>query len=129
MDKEKKSENQKLYEVIDENIVKLAKAIELYSDGHHDSCNNNFDSNDEYNGACEECKLQPLCEYRGAENVNLALYLIDEGYGNVKQAVKEFAEELKEYFNKIGYFQGYPAPALCYETDELIRKRFGKDKE
>ena len=92
MDKEKETENQNPYEGIDENIVKLTKVIEFCADYSNDFCK----ADSEYNEACKDCKLQPLCERRGSESVNLALHLIDEGYGNVAQAVKEFLKKVEE---------------------------------
>lgn len=80
-------ENQNPYEGIDEKLVKFTKAIEFYDDfGKHLLCTEN----------CKECNLQPLCEYRGEQNVNLALHLMDAGYGNVKQAIKEFIKRVND---------------------------------
>jgi len=91
-------ENKNLYEGIDEKLVKFAKAIEFYGDyGNHELCTEN----------CSSCNFHPLCEYRGSENVNLALYLMDEGYGNVKQAVKEFAEKFEEMICKYSTYDGW----------------------
>lgn len=84
MDKKKEInnvENQNPYEGIDENIVKFVKAIEFYDDyGSHMLCTEN----------CKECKFHPLCEYRGEINVNLALHLIDAGYGHIPTALNEY---------------------------------------
>ena len=72
------NESKSLYEGIDENVVKFTKAIEFYDDyGEHEICKENQSD-------CKACKLYQLCSHRGALNVNLALHLIDAGYGKIK---------------------------------------------
>lgn len=47
------------------------------------------------------------------------------GYGNVEQAVREFAEELK---TKVYFYEEVDGEDVCDDIDELIRKRFGEAK-
>ncbi len=51
------------------------------------------------------------------------------GYGNVKQAVKEFAEQLKEELWKLdGSWQEYDGEELCETVDNLITELYGADE-
>ncbi len=54
----------------------------------------------------------------------LALYLQSKGYGNVKQAVKEFAEKLKELFRTKHI--AVIANVVCNRTDELFKDLYGE---
>lgn len=120
MDKEKEInniENQNPYNGIDEKIVEFVKAIEFYDDyDSHRLCIKN----------CEKCKFHPLCEYRGEINVNLALHLLDAGYGDIKQAVKEFAEKLKLKL-KLGAYDWQYANVDSKTIDSLIEEIYGKE--
>lgn len=59
----------------------------------------------------------------------IASYLVNAGYGNVKQAVKEFAEQLKEELWKFdGSWQEYDGEELCVTVDNLITELYGVDK-
>lgn len=102
-----------LYEGIDENVVKLTKAIEYFSDFDNELCKASEDEE-----ACDGCKFKNLCDARGEENVNLALHLIQDGYGDTEQAVKEFAEKLKEKF-------AYDVER-CKTVDDLIKETYGE---
>lgn len=147
MCKEKEIDNksQNPYEGIDEKLVRFVKAIEFYGDyGSHLLCTEN----------CKECKFQPLCEYRGSMNVNLALHLMGAGYGNIKQNVKEFSENIvkpiidelvKLLFNdnesncKVDCEKGSDIPcgsSICIEEnkqywknkiDDLIEEHYGRN--
>lgn len=121
MDKEKEIndiENQNPYEGIDEKLVKFVKDIEFYDDyGKHPFlCTDN----------CRECNLQPLCEYRGEQNVNLALHLMDAGYGNVKQAVKAALESLKRSFGRRKFKR--EVRLIIEETIDEHIKLYGADE-
>lgn len=61
----------------------------------------------------------------------LAEQVINAGYGNVKQAVKGFAEELKRRL-KLGIYGAYIwkyAEVDCEIIDNLVKKFNGEDKE
>lgn len=70
---------------------------------------------------CGKCK--PLYK-EGCYDYNLAKYLVNAGYGNVKQAVKEFAEKLKASF----YNLEYSAIAIDNKIDDLITELYGADE-
>lgn len=55
----------------------------------------------------------------------LAQRLINAGYGNVKQAVREFAEELKASF----YNMDYSAIAIDNKIDNLITELYRAEEE
>lgn len=57
-------------------------------------------------------------------NSSIAKVLINKGYGNVKQAVKEFAEKLKEKMELNGY------RSLLHNRiiDNLITELYGADE-
>lgn len=60
----------------------------------------------------------------------IAETLINAGYGNVKQAVKEFGKRLKEGLWKIdGDWQGVDGEELCEQIDNLITKLYGGDND
>lgn len=55
--------------------------------------------------------------------------LINSGIGNVKQAIKEFAERLKEELWKFdGGWQEYDGEELCETVDTLITELYGADE-
>ncbi len=64
-------------------------------------------------GDCSECSVYSICED-----------LIDAGYGNVKQAVKEFAEELKAEINALP--KDILICSIRHQAPELIDKTFKK---
>lgn len=75
---------------------------------------------------CGKCK--PLYK-EGCYDYNLAKYLVNAGYGNVKQAVKEFAEKLKAELWKLdGSWQYIDGEELCETVDNLITELYGADK-
>lgn len=54
--------------------------------------------------------------------------LVHQGYGNVAQAVREFAEKLKDEFWGIsGDWQGVDDEELCEKIDELIKELYPDD--
>lgn len=75
------------------------------------------------NDECGKCKEPNCIDYRKAER------LFNSGYGNVKQAVKEFAERLKEELWKFdGSWQEYDGEDLCETVDNLITELYGADE-
>lgn len=54
----------------------------------------------------------------------LTVKLVNAGYGNVKQAVKEFAERLKEKME----LNGYRSPLHNRIIDDLITELYGADE-
>lgn len=54
----------------------------------------------------------------------LARYLQSKGFGNVKQAVKEFAEELKEIYSKLNFLPS--GDEFSDLINELIQERYEK---
>lgn len=55
--------------------------------------------------------------------------LFNAGYGNIKQAVKEFAEKLKEELWKFdGSWQEYDGEELCETVDNLLTELYGADE-
>lgn len=71
----------------------------------------------------------------GACNIHRAQILYNAGYGNVKQAVKEFAERVKAkfYANSVSRTKGYKEEIVCDltvdefngEIDELVQEVCG----
>lgn len=79
-------------------------------------------------------KCTPSCEKRGYCHIERFIEnLIDNGYGNVKQAVKEFAEKLKERvkFKEVittkREFNVYREVVSKEQIDELIKKLYGEE--
>ncbi len=72
---------------------------------------------------CESCRKQG--NYR-CSAYNKATDLRNAGYGNVKQAVKEFAEKLKEVFNSKHW--AVFANAANKDIDNLITELYGADE-
>ena len=72
----------------------------------------------------------------GACNIHRAQILYNAGYGNVKQAVKEFAERVKAkfYANSVSRMKGYKEEIVCDltvdefngEIDELVKEVCGE---
>lgn len=54
--------------------------------------------------------------------------LFSAGYGNVKEAVKEFAEELKRRL-KLGVYDWQYAKVDCKTIDNLVKEFNDEDKE
>ena len=55
----------------------------------------------------------------------MARNLINAGYGNIEQAVREFAEELKDIFKT--KHAAVIANVACNRIDELIKEKFGEE--
>ena len=58
-----------------------------------------------------------------AESIAEAFY--DAGYGDTKQAVKEFAEKLKEKMFRYYMYAITTADDLIHEIDELVKEVYG----
>lgn len=77
------------------------------------------------------------CMFAYPTQKDIAEELYNAGYGNVKQAVKEFAEELKEYANALKhgtdeseeFALGFriAKEVLLEKIDELLKERFRED--
>lgn len=84
---------------------------------------------DSPNRDCNTChtylhgRLRENCEY-----ISFANKFISMGYGNVKQAVKEFAEKLKEEYCYVDKNDGICMGAFPDEIDNLITELYGEDE-
>lgn len=70
--------------------------------------------------SCEVCDFE--CKPCGHQET--AMQLVNAGYGNVKQAVKEFADMLKEEME----LNGYRSPLHNHIIDDLITELYGADE-
>ena len=80
---------------------------------------------------CKHCPNRGFSKER-CNIIRHMRWLQHEGYGNIEQAVREFAEELKKKFDGLNcdevYFEGdYVDISIVSETliDQLIKERFG----
>lgn len=95
------------------------------------------EQNDGYGELCRGCQKwyedEPCNEKHNCDYYrNIAKHLQNVGYGNVKQAVKEFAEKLKEIAIDISKDVGIEYSVLRTQTlleqiDNLITELYGAD--
>lgn len=71
---------------------------------------------------CTDCKTYG----RNCYTIYKAKRLATAGYGNIEQAVREFAEELKEIFD--AKHTAVMANVVRSRVDELIKKRYGMEE-
>lgn len=72
---------------------------------------------------CGECEFwndnvgfDMCCDFENP--LKIAEELQKAGYGDTKQAVREFADRVKELIHKADYIEGYAEIGLCEEIDE-----------
>ena len=99
----------------EKDIEGIAEVLAKYWCGCYEDCKARNDltcSNDH----CEDCagrSLKPI-----------AMDLQNAGYGNIKQAVKEFAEELKD---KVFRYEEVDGEDVCDDIDEMFKEFYGEE--
>lgn len=91
---------------------------------------------------CQPCESFEECEAKGKPECNLcngvAEELVNAGYGNIKQAVKEFCEKLKDNISLLRFCDVYTTEQeyyhnalsdVIYDIDTLFNKLYGEGKE